>query len=412
VARQRVFGEPPGPGIGVPWVIGDACHTWIRRWDTSISHMYDCPRCTARGEFGLGGYDRDSFPQRDRYGGYLAWHALMLTAGEFLTTRPVIGDHPWYADPWTGWLAEHTLSRHDGLWLADGTDLFPAEMRRPLVLRSDPNDEASPVPVDPLALAPLVGLNERLHLGDTLIVDGDWRSTDDFEVTVRSALTGEADAHLVAVAVAAGDPSSQWLPREDGRFDWHKRDKTNSLRPWIAEQGHVELHLDRHDPYATPTALRRTWPTEDVITELKIRSDDPFKRLWLDALGAVVLSTEAWGVTGGTGQYAWSSTGTRLSCQTERLQTLLASRGARLVVLVKASKYIKGRRSDDDDAFATKTLVFWVGGRGVHPVLAIPKSVRKALGSLTQHERTELEPRLEAVRRCMASASRQKPQKV
>jgi hypothetical protein len=48
-----------------------------------------------------------------------------------------------------------------------------------------------------------------------------------------------------------------------------------------------------------------------------------------------------WGVAGGTGQHAWSSTGGRLSCRTDVLQTLLASRGAGLVVLVKAQKYIK-----------------------------------------------------------------------
>jgi hypothetical protein len=113
----RVFGASV-------WVVGDACHTWIRRWDPSISHMYDCPRRTARGEFGSGDHYGDSSPQRDRYGGYLAWHALMLTAGEFLVTRPVSGDS-WCDNPWSDWLAGHTLSRRDGLWLADGTD-YPA----------------------------------------------------------------------------------------------------------------------------------------------------------------------------------------------------------------------------------------------------------------------------------------------
>jgi hypothetical protein len=109
----RVFGAPM-------WVVGDACHTWIRRWDANISHMYDCPRRGSRGEFGSGDHHGGSFPQRDRYGGYLAWHALMLTAGEFLTTRPVTGD-AWRDNPWPEWLAEHTLSRRDGLWLADGS---------------------------------------------------------------------------------------------------------------------------------------------------------------------------------------------------------------------------------------------------------------------------------------------------
>ncbi len=123
-----------------------------------------------------------------------------------------------------------------------------------------------------------------------------------------------------------------------------------------------------------------------------------------------MLRAEAWGVTGGTGPCAWSSTGTRPSCRTDALQALLASCGAGLVVLVKARKYIKEQRGDG--AFATKTLVFWVDTRGVHPVLAIPKAVRKALGSLTQYERTELEPRLAVVRRHMAGAGRRKAAKV
>jgi hypothetical protein len=380
------------------WVVSDACHIWIRRWDTSVSHMFDCPRRSALGAFGPDDHDRGRFPQRDRYGGYLAWHALMLTAGEFLLTRPVTSD-PWYSwsdNPWLDWLAEHTLSRRDGLWLADGTDLFPVEMRRPLAARSDADGEASPVPIDARELAPLVGLGEQLAVGDTLIVDGHWNSTDKVDVAVSSVLTDKAEAREVAVALAAGDPFFQWLPWEDGRFEGHK---ANSVRPWIAAHNHVDQRLDRHDPYATPTALDRGWPTDAVVAELKIRSDDPFKRAWRDPRDVVVLRAEAWGVTGGSGQYAWSSAGTRLTCRTDALQTLLASRGAGLVMLVKAEKYIKEQRGDR--AFATKTLVFWVDARGVHPVLTIPKAVRKAVGALARDERTELERRLAVVRQQM-----------
>jgi hypothetical protein len=288
-------------------------------------------------------------------------------------------------------------------------DLFPPEMRRPVAARADAEDEASPVPVDPRALAPLVGLDERLALGDTLIVDGYWNSTDQVDVTVSSVLADEAEARVVAVALAAGEPFFQWLPREEGTFEWDEGHKANSIRQWIAAHDRADQHLDGHDPYATPTALRRAWPTDAVVAELKIGSDDPFKRTWRDPRDVVVFRAEAWGVIGGTGQYAWSSTGTRLTCRTDALQTLLASRGAGLVVLLKAQKYLKEQRGDG--SFATKTLVFWVDARGAHPVLAIPKAVRKALRSLIQHERTELEPRLAVVRRHMAGAGRRKPGK-
>jgi hypothetical protein len=392
----RVFGASV-------WIVGDACHAWIRRWDPSISHMYHCPRRAARGEFGSGDHHGGSSPQCDRYGGYLARHALMLTAGEFLVTRPVTGDSR-RDNPWSDWLAEHTLSRRDGLWLADGTDLFPVEMRHPVVAGSDADEGAVPLPVDMLALAQLAGLDERLALGETLIVDGDWNSTDKVDVTVSSVLTDEAEARVVAVALAAGEPFFQSLPREEGRFEWDEGDKACSIRPWIAAHDQVDQHLDRHDPYATPTALRRACLTDAAVAKLKIRSDDPFKRIWRDPGGANVLSAEAWGVTRGTGQYAWSFIGTRLGCRTDALQTLLASSRTGLVVLVKTQKYIEGK--EGKAAFPTKTLVFWVDAHGVHPVLAIPRAVRKALGSLTQDEQTQLEPRLAVVRRYMTAAGR------
>jgi hypothetical protein len=157
------------------WQIKDACVAWIRGWSSSVQSMHDCPR-SVRG-FDRNGYGSwSSHPQRDRWGGHLAWHALMLIAGQFLAQRPVSGNS-WEEEPWQSWIAGELLSRADGLWLADGTDLFPPELRRPVVEDNSPGEvgdrEMAAVPSRPGVLSALAGLKDEA-LGAQLIVDGWW----------------------------------------------------------------------------------------------------------------------------------------------------------------------------------------------------------------------------------------------
>jgi hypothetical protein len=365
--------------------------------------MHDCSRSDGRDESGAS-YGSESFPPRDRYGGYLAWHALMLTAGEFLKTRPVIADS-WRDDPWSDWLAAHALSRRDCLWLADGTDLVPPEMRRGVVQRRNGEGEKSPpLPADPKLLAFQAGLRDDLALDNVVIVDGYWSSADDVDVSVRSVLTDANDAGTVAIAVAAGEAFFQWLPRVGDEYQWQFDRKGSPVRAWITGQDQADRNIDRHDPYATPTALARPRPTDAVASDLGIASSDPFGRIWRDVSGKLIGRAEAWGAEGGGRESAWSRTGARLSVEAETIRALLARRSAGLVVLVKARKYLKERSGEG--AFATTTLVFSVDAAGrVTPVLAIPKAVSQALARLEQEERLEFDARFDVVRRCAAGST-------
>ncbi|HEU4601177.1 MAG TPA: hypothetical protein VFS24_04375, partial [Steroidobacteraceae bacterium] len=82
---------------------------WVRRWDQNVRGMFDCPR---GGRDDESSWSSGSAPEVDRYGGYLAWHALMLVAGEMLQTRIVMDDE-WQDDAWSHFLAEYRLSRSD-----------------------------------------------------------------------------------------------------------------------------------------------------------------------------------------------------------------------------------------------------------------------------------------------------------
>lgn len=72
------------PGFRLRGVeVEDLIHKWVRLWDAKVSGMNECPRSASHDAPWSSGY----VPNRDRYGGYLGWHGLVLAAGEMLATR-------------------------------------------------------------------------------------------------------------------------------------------------------------------------------------------------------------------------------------------------------------------------------------------------------------------------------------
>ena len=100
---------------------------WVRRWSADVKNMWECPR---RPNSEYADWSRGS-PGRHTWGGYLAWHSLMLTAGALLQ-KTRITDCFYRDEPWSEWLADYRLTRHDGLWLADATDVFPSDVAMPV----------------------------------------------------------------------------------------------------------------------------------------------------------------------------------------------------------------------------------------------------------------------------------------
>jgi hypothetical protein len=382
------------------WQVNDVCVTWIREWSDSVPSMHDCPRAAR-------GFDRNNYwrwssdPQRDRWGTHLAWHALMLTAGQFLARRAVSGN-AWEEEPWRSWIAGELLSRSDGLWLADGTDLFPPELRHPVAESNCPGEvgqrDMPAVPSDPGALSALVGL-EGKALGQQLIVDGWWPSTDGIDVTVHSVLADPRFSYDVALAVAAAKPIFQWLPPENDQFAWQTLDEAGiPIRAWTTASPPGDPYLDRHDPYAASTALKRPRPTESVIGALDLAVGDPIARVWRHHTGEPAFCAEAWGATGGAGEYAWDKAGFRMFCRAQTLLELLSAKDTCLVLLVKAQKYLKDPDTYDGRFVTSTLLVTITPSGGVEFVIHIPDRARTAIEALGPDEQHDFVRRFEAIR--------------
>lgn len=388
--------DPLGRLFGLPkWDVQDAATNWIRRYDAEVKTMYDCPRPRWSSEDDRS-YGSTSFPDIDRYGGYLAWHALMLTAGQFAADKPIIGDS-WQETPWESWLAEKTLSRSDGLWLADGTDLFPLEDARSVVPYMPGASETGSVPSHPLDLLPLAGFDDSLNLPSSFLVSGSWESIDGLDVTIGSQLVERDMARTVAHAVYSADPFFAYLPvDEDDGFDRRDNREKQLLTRWLSSDDHAYTKLDERDPFGFKTALQRVRPSAQTVEKMSLWKADAFERLWVDSADQWTFRADAWGTRRGHGRHATERGGTRLAVKWDALKPLLEAEQQALLLLIKVRRYIE--KDPKDDHFRHQMLALIVRpDQPLEVLYAVPKPVRAAIANLGHYERGEFGDRLTAI---------------
>ena len=375
---------------------------WVRRWSADVKNMWECPR---RPNTEYADWSRGT-PGRHTWGGYLAWHSLMLTAGALLQKTPVT-DRFYRDEPWSEWLADYRLTRHDGLWLADATDVFPSDVAMPVVRTNTRED----VPADPRELGWLAGLRDSRTMSDQVTLDGWWKSSDGLDVSIDSVVVVPELAESVAYAVLTVEPFDRSLPRDR---DWPRSSHRRlPLRRLFREPHQGDRTLDRDDPYAAPTALRRTAVAPLAIRVLRLHSADPFGREWHNSAEIDVFRGDAWGVDQEEPHGDAGRSGDRLRVRTTDLLAFLEATSRSLVLLVKVQKYLKDdsrtpirkrrRRRRDSKRhipFRTQTLVAIIDRRtGVRTVRRIPRQVREAVNNIPESNRHEFGDRLRAIAR-------------
>jgi hypothetical protein len=377
------------------WEVEDRISAWVRRWDTTVRGMHDCPRSKSDDASWSSGY----VPDRDRYGGYLGWHALMLVAGELLATRAVVGED-WNGDAWAAFLREYTLSRNDGLWLADLTDPFPLDLTKEADMPMLESGERGTVREDSNLLAPLLGLLGGNVATDWLPVAGRWSIGRDTTVALQSVLANAGDARAVVMAVLSAEAFFRWLPDDEDEIARHFGGDGHTVQPWVAKTPNTERQLDRHDPYGAATSLDRPFPSDWTRDLLGTVADDEVVRRWsID--GRTAYRAEAWGAEGGRGEYAWSETGYRLFVNRGALLSLLKVSKRSLVVALTLQKYHKEKssgRAGDTSGFTHRSLVVVIDERGqIWSPRGLSRQAKEALATLDPDRRRDFYPRFRAI---------------
>ncbi len=323
----------------------------------------------------------------------------MLVAGEMLQTRPVTRES-WGGDAWANFMSRHGLSRSDGLWVADATDLFPFDLPEEVAVPEV--DRKSINPEDHRLVGPLLGISNGLLAADWMPISGSWSIKQDVTFSVRTVLAAQSDAAVALFAILTDEKFFQWFPEDAEEIARHFGEEGHSVRSWLRIVQHPGRRLDRHDPYGCSTAMQRPAPADWIQQEFGLSAEDSVVRHWLGANGPA-FSAEAWGAESGRGETQWDLSGQRLFVSRAQLLAILERKEIVLLGLAKVQLYHREKRSSmrpgGTSAFSHRTLAFTIdsGGRVWAPT-RLPKAVRLAVEALPSNERREFHYRFNAIR--------------
>jgi hypothetical protein len=322
----RVFGK----GC---WEVDDMMSSIVQKIDPSMTHMYEGGGRESRGQNSHGITTRFH-----GYGQQLGWHALFIAAGKLLAANPVTDDW-WYEDDlWGEWLSRYGLTRKDGLWLSDGTDMTPDDASVRLL---ESKKKGLAITGDREKIMGLAGLDIEKGIGRELIVQGRWYSSDGVEIGLSSALVPPKRAVQFAKKLIREKPILAWVPAFQGSEDddEYLRSDKKEYSPWIVCPS-GETRLDEHDPYGVSVANLRPRLAQEYSEFCKLTRQDAFGRFWNNNRGALSLRAEAWG-RDETNREDGPHPGLRLLCESSVLKKVLSKYDRELLLLFKLQRYEK-----------------------------------------------------------------------
>lgn len=314
------------------WETVDALTVWVRRHDAGITHMHETKGRLQSGR----DYVRGINPDYHTYGEQLCWHALYGVAGDLLAGHPVVRGPYDDNDPWGKWLGRQVLTHADGLWLADGTDWQPVDTWNTLRVAGQKGVELTS---DSATLQALLGIESAV--GDWLVVDGDWNSTEGIGICVMSALAPRGESVALAEAVAAADPFQAYFPRlrpyEDD--DASEAQRNAPYLPWIVVPDD-DARLDEADSLGASTAASRRRLSQAAIGFGQLTSTDAFGRAWVNPSREVLVRSEVW--MDSSHRRERRAMGARLLCRASLIHDYLADNDADLLLLIRLRSYNEG----------------------------------------------------------------------
>ncbi|MCC4256354.1 hypothetical protein [Sphingobium lactosutens] len=377
-----------------PWKIRRRIVEIVREHDPKIRSMSFCPRPhyqNDRSSSWSGGYA----PEKDRYGGYLAQHALQIVAGEMLATRAVSRSE-YHGDDWGGFLRSIGLSRSDHAWLAEWTDLTPLEVGSSMPM---PESDRSAIydADDERLLSEPIGLLNREIGSRGLVVAGDWTGSGHSYMHASSLMAPAGIAKAALLAAMLIEPFHRGLPiaDEDGDNRYDFPGHASSVRNWINTRDHSDRSLDRYDPFGAATAQARPTPGSWLRDTHGIARADDAGRLWL-AGERLAFAGEAWG--GPDGRSDERGGGDWLRVEKSFLLEILKSTNLVLAGYVQARMHREDDRKKPDDRMVHRTFGYLIDGTGrVTVIKQVPKAIRLAVDQLGRYGKYEFSKRFTAI---------------
>jgi hypothetical protein len=299
-------------------------------------------------------HDHGGYPWTDTHSFYYSYHSFLSVAAKLVQHVPVVSQtDSWNdGDKWAEWLSRHSITRHDGRWLADRRDPSPTNRRSWVQVNREEHwrwriraDDFMDVLV-----------NQSAGSG-FLCVSGYWRDCVDDRIEqlrVQTALVNRIAAQSLAASLREARSDDFSLPSY-GSEDREFLTPPFELVGWIKRRDGGDGRLDRFDPHAKEIY----YPPEEVgetYSSLLELSADYEKREWSQPASIPSVITEIWSnkdISRREDEPARS--GDRMSVSLGLLKQLCMKSGKDVIFSVEINRRLhrdpRYRRRVDDDVY-------------------------------------------------------------
>ncbi|MCY4642346.1 MAG: NACHT domain-containing protein [Gammaproteobacteria bacterium] len=307
-------------------------------------------------------HSHGSYPQVEDLSFYHAYHSMMMVAGELIDTVQRHQDKE-YSDELEEWIARHSLTRTDDLWLADRRDPDPIEIPR------WKSEEASDTWCFSVTKDDLLDAFQFADQG--ICVWGSWNNTDsdrEERISVSSALVDAEHAHsLMRALQTASNPHDYRIPPNEN--DLEIDSGHFQLKGWIFETSR-EHGIDERDPWAGDIDYPPLRPAKWFATSHDLQSNYECRIWHSPSLGErPIMYSYVWGWKSEKNDYITPKTGSRLVANVEALKLWLSSINMDLILEVQIKrKFRRGsyrhRQEDTPEYLLPYTLVILFRSNG------------------------------------------------
>ncbi len=337
------------------------------------------------GVFGQGGWNSDprhhrklygdhetyhshgSYPRGEDLSFYHSYHSMMMVAGELIDTVQRHQNKD-YSDELEEWIARHSLTRADGLWLADRRDPDPIEVPK------WKSEEVSDTWCFSVTKDDLLDAFQFADQG--ICVRGSWNNTDsdrEERINVSSALVNAGYAHsLMRALQTASNPYDYRIPHsgddleiDSGQF---------KLKGWVLDTS-KEHGIDERDPWAGDIGYPPLRPAKWFATSNDLQSDDECRTWCSPSFGErPVMHSYVWGRKSERNDYNTPETGSRLIVDIEVLKLWLSSISMDLILEVQINREFRRgsyrhKQEDTPEYLLPYTLVILFRSNGKIEIL-------------------------------------------
>ena len=299
-------------------------------------------------------HDHDSYPWIDTHTFYYSYHSFLCAAAQLVQHVPVVSrTDSWDdGDQWAELINRHSITRHDGRWLADRRDPSPTNRHNWVHVSKEENWRWN-IRADDFWD---VLVNQSARPG-FVCVSGYWADCVDDRIEqlrVQTALVNRKAAQSLATSLREARSDDFSLPSY-GREDREFLTPPFELVGWIKRRDGGDGRLDRFDPLAKEIY----YPPEEVGTtysSLLELSADYEKRKWSQPASTASVITEIWSnreISRREDEPARS--GDRMSVSLGLLKQLCTKSGKDIIFSVEINRRLhrdpRYRGRDEDDVY-------------------------------------------------------------